>query len=156
MTVCCQRIKKPGAWPGFPERLEHERLLAGGGQSVYGRITIEVRRERVAFGTSRDDARKGLVVNFALGASGQQGRIERSAHLLTVHRFHRPAKGRRDLQQIGRSPNACCAIRTGRVNERGIEEDGIPLREWELHMKLFKYGQTFRLVDRKIARKVLL
>ena len=65
MTVCCQRIKKPGAWPGFPERPEHERLLAGGSQSVYGRITIEVRRERVAFGTGRDDAHKGLVVNFA-------------------------------------------------------------------------------------------
>ena len=68
----------------------------GGSQSVYGRITIEVRRERVAFGTGRDDAHKGLVVNFAQGASGQQGRIERSAHLLTVHRFHRPGQRPRD------------------------------------------------------------
>ena len=156
MTVCCQRIKKPGAWPGFPERLEHERLLAGGGQSVYGRITIEVRRERVAFGTGRDDAHKGLVVNFAQGASGQQGRIERSAHLLTVHRFHRPAKGRGHLQQVGRSANVCGAIVSGRVNERGIEEDGIPFQERQLYVVFFKYREAFRLMDRQIAGKILL
>lgn len=130
-------IKRPGG-TALLQRFQNQLLLSLRHQPTQRRIGIQIGGEGIAF-TTRGHHRVQL--RFAQGFA-QQGRIDRFQHLDVIHFFHRFAKGRRNLQQIGGANLIRSDVIAGGMEQCRIEEQPIAFFQRQLNGVLLEEGDT--------------
>ena len=142
--------------PAFFQSLPHQILLALRRHAAYRRVAVEVGRERIALRAGGDGVVALSRRDRALAQKAFERRIELKAHLEPIDAFHRPAEGRGHLQEVGDPAHVRRAVRPGGMEERGIEEHRVALRERQLDVMLVEIVAKLRMGRRHVAGQIAL